>query len=88
MQEGEEFGNHLIHPFRSQGIVRSEVGRILWALKSWRLWAKDGEEKYELNAKVLKEGGNIMEDDREGWYIFTIWLIYSCKKIAIENLLY
>lgn len=37
MQEGAEFGNHLIHPFRSQGIVRSEVGRILWALKSWRL---------------------------------------------------
>jgi len=23
-------------------------------------------EKYKFNAKVLKEGGNIMEDDREG----------------------
>ena len=37
MQKGAEFRNHLIHPFRSQGIVRSEVGRIMWALKLWRL---------------------------------------------------
>lgn len=44
--------------------------------------------KYEFNAKVLKEGGNIVEDDGKGWYIFTIWLIYSFKKLAIENLLY
>lgn len=44
-------------------------------------------EKNEFNAKVLKEGGNIMEDDREGWYIFTIWPIYSFKNLAIENLL-
>ena len=32
-----ESGSNLVHPLRSRGTVRSEVGRILWALKSWRL---------------------------------------------------
>lgn len=35
--QGTESGNNLVHPFKSRGTVRSEVGRILWVLKSWRL---------------------------------------------------